>query len=365
VAVLLNGGYGPFNGTPYFSDSWRSFYGHVAVPGVLRGVDESLRTFGDSSGMQVKVRPGQLVAQSVWGRVATETIVTIPTAHATLARRDRVVWRITYDVGVAGAGTGGKIELDVLQGTTTGGVTDPLLVSPPDITRNSAIFEGSLAVVNVAPAASGIASTNVFDARTYGGTISPTVVDDYILAGDAVSTCSRREVTGTPAAIARNVMTAQLTTAVRDCQVTKARVASTNGLTGTDTLQIGVYLGYTPFELSLFRTVTFSTMPANVVQQGTMSSLDIKAGQLVGLALLHTTGTGGSDANPILGVTQGVISAGPAGADLLNQGTTPPPSGDGFWSSIFKSGVSSLPSRLNGHDGSWTKNSRVNWVALA
>jgi hypothetical protein len=356
---------GPFNGTPYYSDSWKSFLAVMAVPGVIRGVDESLRTFGDASGMQVKVRPGQIWAQGIWGRIASETIVPIPTAHATLARRDRVVARVTYDAGGGVAGTGGKVELDVLQGTTTGGVTDPLLVSPPDLTRNSAIFEISLAVVSIPPADAGIDSTQVFDARQYGGPISPTVVDDYALAGDQVSTCSRREVTGAPAAIARNVMTAQLTTAVRDCTVTKARVASTNGLSGTDTLQIGVYLGYTPFELLLARTITFATMPANLVQQGTMSSLDIKAGQLVGLALLHTTGTGGSDANPILGVTQGVISAGAAGADLLNQGTTPPPAGDGFWSSIFKSGVSSMPTRLNGHDGTWTKNSRVNWVALA
>jgi hypothetical protein len=352
---------GPFNGTPYYSDSWKSFLSVMAVPGVIRGVDESLRTFGDSSGMQVKVRPGQIWAQGIWGRIDAEKIVPIPTAHATLARRDRVVARVTYDAGGGAAGTGGKVELDVLQGTTTGGVTDPLQCTPPDITRNSAIFEISLAVVSVPPADAGIDSTQVYDARTYGGPIIPTVVDDYALAADQVTTCSRREVTGAPALASNQVLAVCLTSAVRDATVTKVRLFNgTLGLTSPDTLSVGIYLGYTPFEMSLFRSVSFSTLAASTVAQTTYASLDIKAGQLVALALLKlgTAGTTG----PLLGVTQAV---GGSAGDILNQGATPPPAGDGFWSSISKTGVASLPTRINGHDGSWTKNSRVNWVALA
>lgn len=351
----------PFNGTPYYSDSWRSFMSGVAVPGVLRGVAEELLPFGDSSGMQVKVKTGEIWAQGFWGKIATQTTVPVPTSHATLARRDRLVWRVTFDAGGGSAGTGGKVELDVLQGTTTGGVTDPLLVQPPDITRNSAIYEGSLAVISVPPAAAGVAANQVYDARSYGGAFMPPLRDDAAVYGDKVSTCRRQEANGTGANLGTNQqMQVFLTSSPRDITVTKIRVHTLSlGLTPADTLKAAVYLGYMPFELSLFDQVTFTTLPANTVSQQNLSApLTIKAGQLVALSTLKL-GTA-SAANPVLSVTLGVGTG-----DFLNQGSTPPPTGDGFWSTINKTGVASFPSRVNGHDGTWTKGNAYVWIALS
>ncbi len=354
--------YGPFNGSPYYSDSWRVFMSGVAVPGVLRGVREELRPFGDSSGMQIKIRPGEIWAQGYHGTQATEVIVTIPAAHATLARRDRVVWRVVYDSGGGAAGVGGKIEFDVLQGTTTAGVTDPLLVQPPDITRNSAIYEGSLAVVNVDPAVGGIAATKVFDARMYGGTNVPPLRDDSSTYGDKVSTIRRVEAAGAgPTLNVGNVMHVFLTSSTRDQTVTKARIHANGGtLVGGDSFQLGVYLGYTPFELSLFDTVSFTSWSAGTVHQTNLSGSGIlvRAGQFVALGLRKI----GSASSPVPASSQAV---GNGSTDFLNQGTTPPPSGDGFWSTINKTGVTSMPSRINGHDGTWLKGNSYIWLALA
>lgn len=354
--------YAPFNGTPYYSDTWRTFMAGVAVPGVLRGVREELRPFGDSSGMQIKIRPGEIWAQGHQGVQTTEVIVPIPAAHATLARRDRVVWRVTYDSGGGAAGTGGKIEFDVLQGTTTGGVTDPLLVQPPDITRNSAIYEGSIAVVNVDPAAAGIASTKVFDARTYGGTNVPPLRDDSAVYGDKVSTIRRIEASGAgPTLNVGNVTHVFLTSSTRDQPVTKARIHANSGtLVGGDSFQLGVYLGYTPFEMSLFDTISFTSWSAGTVHQTNLSGsgLSLRAGQLVALALRKI----GSASSPVPAASPAV---GAGSTDFLNQGTTPPPAGDGFWSAINKTGVASMPTRINGHDGTWSKGNSYIWLALA
>lgn len=149
--------YAPFDagaGANVTESTWRKMMTHAGKPsGVLRGFDSVLAVFGDSSGMQVKVPTGQVWIEGHWGAVTSQKTVPLTTAHATLARRDRVVARADF--------VNNRIELDVLAGTPH---ASPSL---PSLTQSSSIWEISLAEVAVAAAAGSISAGNVTDRRTY------------------------------------------------------------------------------------------------------------------------------------------------------------------------------------------------------
>lgn len=143
--------YAPFDsgaGSNVTEDTWRKFMKkNQGGSGVMRGVLNGFYTFGDSSGMQVKIQSGECWIEGHWGTNTAEVTHAIAAAHATLPRKDRVILRADF--------TNNRVEIDVKTGTAAGSPTAPTL------TQNSAMHETSLAVVDVPAAASTITSGNV------------------------------------------------------------------------------------------------------------------------------------------------------------------------------------------------------------
>lgn len=141
MAVTLDF-YAPFDsgaGANVMEDVWRKFMkNNHGGSGVFRGVLNDFRVYADTTGMQVKVDSGECWIQGHWGSNANFIILPIAAAHATLARKDRVVLRAHY--------ANNWVELDVLTGTAAASPT------VPSLTQNTAIWETSLALVDV-PAA--------------------------------------------------------------------------------------------------------------------------------------------------------------------------------------------------------------------
>ncbi len=131
--------YAPFDsgaGSNVTEDTWRLFMkNNQGGSGVLRGVLNDFTVFADSTGMQVKVQSGECWIQGHWGQKNSTVTLPIAAAHASLARKDRVILRASF--------TNNRIELDVLTGTASGSPT------VPSLTQNSSMWETSLAVVDV------------------------------------------------------------------------------------------------------------------------------------------------------------------------------------------------------------------------
>lgn len=149
--------YAPYDsglGSNTMEATWRSMMRRNVVTGVVAGVLNEFLVFGDSSGMQVKISTGEAWIEGHWGQQATQVTQAVTTAHATLARLDRVILRNDF--------VNNKIEYDILTGTASG---SPVL---PSLTQNTSVWEISLAVVSVAAAAATISAAAVTDQRTWG-----------------------------------------------------------------------------------------------------------------------------------------------------------------------------------------------------
>jgi hypothetical protein len=124
------------------------------VHGTISGTE--LKTFGDSSGMQVKVPAGfAFVRGHMYKSDATETLA-ITAANATNPRRDLVVLRLNP--------TSNSVVLAVVTGTAAASPTDPTLTQTDEGT-----FELPIARVTVAANATTIAAGAVTDLRTFTG----------------------------------------------------------------------------------------------------------------------------------------------------------------------------------------------------
>lgn len=121
--------------------------------GVARGQLNEFATFADSTGMQVKVPSGQAWIEGSFVQSDAQTTLAIGTAHATLARIDRVVLRRDS--------VGNTIALVVLAGTPA---STP---APPAITQTASTWDLPLAQVLVPAAAATITAGNVTDERTF------------------------------------------------------------------------------------------------------------------------------------------------------------------------------------------------------
>lgn len=143
--------YAPFdsgNGSNVTEDTWRKFMKkNQGGSGIMQGVLNSFYTFGDSSGMQIKIQSGECWIEGHWGTNTSQVTHAIAAAHATLPRKDRAVLRADF--------TNNRIEIDVKTGTAAASPTVPTL------TQDSSMHETSLAVVDVPAAASTITSGNV------------------------------------------------------------------------------------------------------------------------------------------------------------------------------------------------------------
>lgn len=150
--------YAPFDsgaGSSVTEDTWRKFMRHMlgSASGIIRGFDNELNPSAPGTGMTVTVDTGQCWMRGHYGENASLKTLPIAAAHATLARKDRMI--------VRGDFTNNRIELDVLTGTAS---ATPVA---PSLTQSTSIWETSVAVVSVAAAASSINSGNITDDRMY------------------------------------------------------------------------------------------------------------------------------------------------------------------------------------------------------
>lgn len=126
----------------------------VETAGISRNDGNLLEPYGDSSGMQVKVRTGG----AIWGpllamRSDAEEVLTITSNSSGLPRIDRVVARADRSANEA--------VLDVLVGTPGASPTAPAL------TWSSTVREIPIAQVRVASGATTISVSNVTDERRF------------------------------------------------------------------------------------------------------------------------------------------------------------------------------------------------------
>lgn len=157
MAATAFSDYGPFDagtGANRTESWWRDYARHFLTDGVLNGEQNELEVFGDSTGLQVKVRTGRVFIRSHWAKLTSQTTLAIDSNSSGNPRIDRVVARVDASNNI--------VELDVLKGTPAGSP-----VAPTVATGASDIWEVSLAQVAVANSASTIASTDVTDERTY------------------------------------------------------------------------------------------------------------------------------------------------------------------------------------------------------
>lgn len=153
--------YGPFDsgaGANITEDTWRAImrtargYRSASRSGVIRDIANALEVYDDGSGMQVKVRTGQVWVEGHWGEVTAEKTVPIASNSSGLARKDRIVARVDF--------LGNSVDVDVLTGTPA---ASP---SAPAVTQDTTKWEISLAIVDV-PSGDTSISGQTTDARNY------------------------------------------------------------------------------------------------------------------------------------------------------------------------------------------------------
>lgn len=155
--------YGPYDsgaGANITESTWRKIMSNSlnGGSGVLQGITNAFEVFGDSTGLQVKVKTGECWIKGAWGESTAQKTLAIATAPTTAShtRKDRVVLRNDF--------VNNRIELDVLTGVSSAGT--PAI---PPCTKDSTKWETSLAVVSVGNSVSTITVGNVDDQREYQG----------------------------------------------------------------------------------------------------------------------------------------------------------------------------------------------------
>lgn len=128
-----------------------NFTGVAGVPG-----DQSVQVYGDSSGMQVKVRTGYAMVRGHFYKSDTAVTLSIA-ASSSNPRRDLIVLRLDPT-------TANSIVLAVKNGTAAASPVDPTLTQ-----TDEDVFEYPIARVNVAASASTIAASAVDDLRQFMG----------------------------------------------------------------------------------------------------------------------------------------------------------------------------------------------------
>lgn len=142
------------SGTQVSETLWRSMMKRATYDGVIMKVLNEFLCYGDSSGMQVKVKSGEAWIQGNWGQNNSERIIAIANNTSGNARVDRIVLRNDF--------VSKQIVIDVLQGTPA-----PSNPVPPGLTTDSTKWEVSIATVAVANGAATINSGNVSDQRLW------------------------------------------------------------------------------------------------------------------------------------------------------------------------------------------------------
>lgn len=153
--------YAPFDagaGANVTEATWRRFMAYMtgrgaAANGVLRGAANGHEVYADSSGMQVKVKTGEVFIKGHWGETTSDITLPIATADPTNPRKDLVVARAHFVNNV--------IEYDVVTGTPAG---SPTLPSP---TQGANFWEITLGGVDVPATDTTIDAGQVADGRRW------------------------------------------------------------------------------------------------------------------------------------------------------------------------------------------------------
>ena len=132
---------------------WREMAEFFLRSGVIKGELNGLEAYGDSSGLQVKVRTGKAFIKGHYFKSDAEETLAISSNSSGNPRIDRVVLRADF--------TANTIDFAVLTGTPAGSPKEPTL------TQSSTTWEVSLAKVAVANGAATITAGNVTDERSY------------------------------------------------------------------------------------------------------------------------------------------------------------------------------------------------------
>ncbi|PWK81738.1 hypothetical protein C8D88_116150 [Lentzea atacamensis] len=148
--------YAPFDagaGANSMEATWRSFMSQFPS-GVLRGRNNDMQCYADSTGMQVKVKTGECWVRGHWGQITSEKTLAIASAHASLTRIDRCVARADF--------SNNRVEVDILTGIAGSGTFVGL-------TQNTSIWEIPLAIITVPATDTSIDASQVQDQRLYTG----------------------------------------------------------------------------------------------------------------------------------------------------------------------------------------------------
>ncbi len=156
----------PFDGETLYAEDLALMLSSIVRAGIVGGVEGNLEAYGDSSGMQVKVRPGRLWIGNTLGQSALRRLfryykdlggdpdVTLPIGanSSGSTRIDRVIVRLNLSATP-------KAQLMILPGTPA---ASPV---PPELTRNASTYDISLAQVTVGSGVVTITAGNVIDER--------------------------------------------------------------------------------------------------------------------------------------------------------------------------------------------------------
>ena len=146
--------------TPVTQISWADYWRGVIPDGVVAGIGEEMRPFGNSTGMVVYIGTGAIMIDNHRAVVSTQKALQLAAADANYDRIDTIVARIQY-----GNEDESYVELDVLTGTAE---PDP---AAPEITQSTGgVYEVKLAEVTVHAGVVTITVDDVNDTRNiYAG----------------------------------------------------------------------------------------------------------------------------------------------------------------------------------------------------
>jgi len=150
--------YAPFDsgaGSSVTEDTWRKFMRHMlgSQSGIIRGFQNECSPSAAGTGMTVTVDTGECWVRGHYGENSSIKTLPIAAAHATLARKDRII--------VRGDFTNNRIEFDVLTGDAA---ASPVA---PSLTQTTSLWETSIGIVDIPATDTVITSGQITDDRMY------------------------------------------------------------------------------------------------------------------------------------------------------------------------------------------------------
>jgi hypothetical protein len=148
--------FGPFNngaGASIFESQWSKMMRTVFKDGVVNNSFNELSVYGDSTGMQVKVKSGAGWVRGHYYENDSEEVLAIAAANATNPRWDRIVLEVDWTK------TDYQMSIAVVIGTPASSPTLPAL------TQSTSKWQIALATVVVGAGVSTITAGNVVDTR--------------------------------------------------------------------------------------------------------------------------------------------------------------------------------------------------------